>query len=164
MELLNIKADVDKYGKTIIVHLIHIFQSKNTCTCILMPWGVVVCHGVISNTGVDRWFSCEGGCDTQQAVIVVRFTTFGTNRVRPICFHWRWPKRSSHCNISLDKRCQTVNICILMTMLTLVALTLYCITSIKLRNMSLLIICCKEHWFRNVVSHVFRPCRCNLKI
>ena len=37
-------ADEDKYSKTIIFHLIHIFYGKNIC--ILMPWGTMGCHGV----------------------------------------------------------------------------------------------------------------------
>ena len=38
------KADKDKYSKTTIVHLKHVFYGKYTC--IWMPWGAVGCHGV----------------------------------------------------------------------------------------------------------------------
>ena len=47
------KADKDKYSKTTIVHLKHVFYGKYIYVfgCLGVPWGVVECHGVISSTG-----------------------------------------------------------------------------------------------------------------
>ena len=49
------ETDKDKYSKTTIVHLKHVFYGKYTCIWMpwvpWVPWGVLECHGVISSTG-----------------------------------------------------------------------------------------------------------------
>ena len=42
-----------KFYKTILVHLKHILYGKYKYAYILMPWGDMGCHGVISRTGLS---------------------------------------------------------------------------------------------------------------
>ena len=48
------------YCKFIIFHVKHIFYGKHTC--ILMPWGVMGCHGVISSTDLIDYVYCIDAC------------------------------------------------------------------------------------------------------